>query len=186
MKTSSPNVKRARRRAARSPEARPRNCRPPHRRANAGHNLTDAESCIVPSLSGGFEQDYNVQAGVDFETYLIVAQYFTQRTNDKQEIESVLATMSYLLDALGEAENLLSDMGYFNEANVAKCNHANIALLIPETRKNHNLSLRERFREDSEPPQNPTSVQVMRPRLQTREGKALHGTRNATVETPMA
>jgi len=146
-------------------------------------NLTDEESRIMPTSSGGFEQAYNAQAGVDVETHLIVEQHVTQHTNDKQEIEPALAAMSQLPQALGEAGTLLADTGYFSEANVEKCTEAGLVPFIPETREKHNLPLTERFREDPEPPQNATAVQAMRHRLQTREGKALYATRKSTVET---
>jgi len=146
-------------------------------------NLTDEESRIMPTASGGFEQAYNAQAGVDVKTHLIVEQHVTQHTNDKQEIEPALAAIGHLPEALGEPENLLADTGYFSEANVEKCTKANLVPFIPEKRKKHNLPLTERFREDPEPPQNATVVQAMRHRLQTREGKAVYATRKSTVET---
>ena len=146
-------------------------------------NLTDEESRIMPTASGGFEQAYNAQAGVDVKTHLIVEQHVTQHTNDKQEIEPALAVIGQLPKALGEAENLLADTGYFSEANVEKCTKANLVPFIPEKREKHNLPLTERFREDPEPPQNATTVQAMRHRLQTREGKAVYATRKSTVET---
>jgi transposase len=146
-------------------------------------NLTDEESRIMPTSSGGFEQAYNAQAGVDVETHLIVEQHVTQHTNDKQEIEPAIEAIGYLPKALGETENLLADTGYFSEANVEKCTAASLVPFIPQEREKHNLPLTERFREDPEPPQNATAVQAMRHRLQTREGKALYATRKSTVET---
>ena len=146
-------------------------------------NLTDEESRIMPTASGGFEQAYNAQAGVDVKTHLIVEQHVTQYTNDKQEIEPALAAIGHLPKALGEAENLLADTGYFSEANVEKCTKASLVPFIPEKREKHNLPLTERFREAPEPPQNATAVQAMRHRLQTREGKAVYATRKSTVET---
>ena len=146
-------------------------------------NLTDEESRIMPTASGGFEQAYNAQAGVDVKTHLIVEQHVTQHTNDKQEIESALEAIGHLPEVLGEAENLLADTGYFSEANVEKCMKASLVPFIPEKREKHNLPLTERFREDPEPPQNATAVQAMRHRLQTREGKAVYATRKSTVET---
>ena len=145
----------------------------------------------MPTASGGFEQAYNAQAGVDVKTHLIVEQHVTQHTNDKQEIESALAAIDHLPKALGEAENLLADTGYFSEANVEKCMKASLVPFIPEKREKHNpekrekhnLPLTERFKEDPEPPQNATAVQAMRHRLQTREGKAVYATRKSTVET---
>src|SRR5210317_1395720 len=146
-------------------------------------NLTDEESRIMPTASGGFEQAYNAPAGVDDKTHLIVEQYVTQHTKDKQEIEPALAAIGHLPEALGEPENLLADTGYFSEANVEKCTKANLVPFIPEKREKHNLPLTERFREDPEPPQNATVVQAMRHRLQTREGKAVYATGKSTVET---
>jgi transposase len=145
-------------------------------------NLTDEESRIMPTASGGFEQAYNAQAGVDVKTHLIVAQHVTQHTNDKQEIEPALASIGQLPKALGEAENLLADTGYFSEANVEKCTQANLVPFIPSSREKHNRPLMERFREDPEPPQNATAIQAMRHRLQTSEGKAVYATRKSTVE----
>ena len=72
-------------------------------------------------ISGGFEQAYNAQAGVDVNTHIIVEQHVTQHTNEKQEIEPALATIGHLPKALGGAENLLADTGYFSETNVEKC-----------------------------------------------------------------
>ena len=115
--------------------------------------------------------------------HLIVEQHVTQHTNDKQEIEPALAAIGHLPTALGEAENLLADTGYFSEANIEKCTEASLVPFIPEKREKHNLPLTERFKEDSEPPQNATAVQAMRHRLQTREGKAVYATRKSTVET---
>ena len=146
-------------------------------------NLTDEESRIMPTASGGFEQAYNAQAGVDVKTHLIVEQHVTQHTNDKQEIEPALEAIGQLPEALGKAGNLLADTGYFSEANIEKCTKASLVPFIPEKREKHNSPLMDRFREDPEPPQNATAVQVMRHRLQTQEGKAVYAERKSTVET---
>jgi len=146
-------------------------------------NLTDKESRIMPSSSGGFEQGYNTQAGVDVETHLIVEQHVTQHTNDKQEVEPALERLAALPEKLGEIDNLLADTGYFSETNVEYCTGANIKPLIPEKRQKHNQPLAERFKEDPEPPQNLNRVQAMKHRMQTKEGKALYAKRKSTVET---
>ena len=146
-------------------------------------NLTDEESRIMPSSSGGFEQGFNAQAGVDVDTHIIVEQHVTQNTNDKQEIEPALAKIAALPEELGEVETLLADTGYFSKGNVEQCNDANIEPLIPEKRQKHNLPLKERFKEDPEPVHNPTPVQAMKHRMNTKEGKALYAKRKSTVET---
>ena len=112
----------------------------------------------MPTASGGFEQAYNAQAGVDVKTHLIVEQHVTQHTNDKQEIEPALAAIGQLPEALGEAENLLADTGYFSKANVEKCTKASLVPFIPSSREKHNLPIMERFREDPEPLRDATAV----------------------------
>jgi transposase len=69
-------------------------------------NLTDEESRIMPSHNG-FIQGYNSQAAVDVETMLIVAATVTQQTNDKQQVEPLLAEIEKLPEALGKPEALL-------------------------------------------------------------------------------
>ncbi len=145
-------------------------------------NLTDADSRIMPSSSGGFEQTYNAQAGVDVETHLIVERHVTQQPNDKQEIEPALENIAALPQELGQAKNLLADTGYFSEANVERCREASIEPLIPEQREKHNPPLTERFKEDPKPAPNPNPVQSMQHRMQTQEGKALYAKRKSTVE----
>jgi len=146
-------------------------------------NLTDEESRIMPSSSGGFEQAFNAQAGVDVDTHIIVEQHVTQNTNDKQEIEPALEKIAGLPEELGEVETILADTGYFSEANVERCKDAEIEPLIPEKRQKHNQPLNERFKKDPEPVPNPTPVQAMRHRMNTKEGKALYAKRKSTVET---
>jgi hypothetical protein len=64
-------------------------------------NLTDEESRIMPVSDGGFEQAYNVQAGVDTATKLIVATHITQQPNDKQELKPTLDNIAALPKKLG-------------------------------------------------------------------------------------
>lgn len=155
----------------------------PGPRAKDQVNLTDEESRIMPTSSGGFEQGYNAQAGVDIDTHLIVEEHVTQHTNDKQEVAPALENLAVLPEELGEVEALLADSGYHSEANVERCDNAEIEPLIPAKREGHNLPLAERFCEDPEPPNDPTPVEATAHRLQTRAGKALYAKRKSTVET---
>lgn len=146
-------------------------------------NLTDEESRIMPVSSGGFEQSYNAQAGVDVETHLIVEQHVTQHTNDKQEINPALEKIAALPDRLGKTDNLLADAGYFSKENVDLCQDDNIAPLIPAKREPHNRPLIDRFKQDPMPPCKPDAMEAMQYRLQTKEGKTLYAKRKSTVET---
>ncbi len=155
----------------------------PGPRAKDQVNLTDEESRIMPTSSGGFEQGYNAQAGVDIDTHLIVEEHVTQHTNDKKEVAPALENLATLPAELGEVEALLADTGYHSEANIDQCESAGIEPLIPAKREGHNQPLAERFSEDPEPPSDPTPVEATAHRLQTRAGKALYAKRKSTVET---
>jgi transposase len=75
-------------------------------------NLTDEESRIMPVAGGGFEQAYNAQAGVDAATMLVVAVGVTQATNDKEQVEPMLATLKAQAEVLGPVDSLIADTGY--------------------------------------------------------------------------
>ena len=73
----------------------------------------------MPTSSGGFEQGYNAQAGVDIDTHLIVEEHVTQHTNDKQEVAPTLENLAALPEELGEIEALLADTGFSRVAHFA-------------------------------------------------------------------
>ena len=136
----------------------------------------------MPVSGGGFEQCYNAQAVVAEGSLLVVARGVTQAPNDKRELEPMLAKTNALPEALGKAETMLADAGYFSEANVAACAAAGIEPLIALGRVDHHPSLSERFAGAPPAPQNPTPVEAMARRLQTPEGKALYAKRKCTPE----
>ena len=145
-------------------------------------NLTDEESRIMPVAGGGFEQCYNAQAVVAAGSLLVVATEVVQAANDKQQLAPMLDKVVGLPDALGKAETLLADNGYFSAANVAVCEAAKIEPLIAMGRQPHHPSLNERFADAPPPPENPTPVEAMAHRLATQEGKTLYGLRKQTPE----
>ncbi len=63
-------------------------------RADDQINLTDEESRIMKVAGGGFEQCYNAQAVVDTESMLILAPHVTQATNDKEQVEPMVAKIA--------------------------------------------------------------------------------------------
>ena len=145
-------------------------------------NLTDEESRIMPVSGGGFEQCYNAQAVVAEGSLLVVASGVTQAPNDKRELEPMLAKTRALPEALGKAETMLADAGYFSAANVAACATAGIEPLIAPGRDGHHPSLSERFAGAPPAPENPTPVEAMAHRLKTPEGKALYAKRKCMPE----
>ena len=84
-------------------------------------------------------------------------------------------------DALGKAETLLADNGYFSEANVMTCQAVEIDPLIAVGRHRH-PSLPERFAAAPPAPVDPTPVEARAHRLQTSEGKKLYCLRKQIPE----
>jgi transposase len=145
-------------------------------------NLTDGESRIMPVPGGGFEQCYNAQACVAAGSLLVVAQNVVQAANNKQQIEPMLDKLAALPPELGQVETLLADTGYCSEANVQACVAADIDPLLAMGRQPHHPPLAERFAADPPPPEQPTPLEAMAHRLQTREGKQLYALRKHTPE----
>jgi len=154
----------------------------PGARPNDQINLTDEESRIMPVAGGGFEQCYNAQAAVAAGSLLVVAHDVVQSPNDKQQLEPMLDKIAALPEAVGAAETLLADSGYFSAVNVAACAAAGIEPLIAMGRQPHHPSLAERFAAAPPAPENPTPVAAMAHRLKTPEGRALYALRKQTPE----
>lgn len=143
-------------------------------------NLTDDESRIMPISGGGFEQAYNAQASVETESRLIVHQHVTQHVNDKQEIAPAIEWFTQHPNLKPKA--MLCDSGYFSQSNVELCETNGITPYISLGKEQHNLPIEERFKEADPLPEDPTAVERMIHRLQTKEGKSLYALRKSTVE----
>jgi transposase/sRNA-binding protein len=145
-------------------------------------NLTDEESRIMPVSDGGFGQAYNVQAGVDTATKLIVATHITQQPNDKQELKPTLDNLAALPKELGTVTEMIADSGYFSEANVTECEDQEITPYIAVGREQHNQTLWDRFREPPPLSDDADPVTRMKHRLRTAAGKAVYALRKVTSE----
>ena len=175
----------ARRQAQRQAGKKPRGKepKPPETGPKDGDqiNLTDEQSRIMPSHDG-FIQGYNSQAAVDVETMLIVATTVSQQTNDKQQVEPMLAEIGKLPEALEKPEALLADTGYFSADNVQACCDQKIEPLIAMGRESHHVPLAERLAPDAPEPETTDPVETMAWKLKTKEGKARYAKRKSTVE----
>ncbi len=107
----------------------------------------------------GFVQCYNSQAAVDVETMLIVATGVSQQTNDKQQVEPMLAELKNLPEALGLSEVLLANSGYFSANNVKVCHEQNINPLTAMGRDSHHVPLTERLAQDAPAPETDDPVE---------------------------
>lgn len=145
-------------------------------------NLTDEESRIMLKSGGGFIQAYNAQACVDIATLLIVASFATQQANDKQQVKSAIEATKTLSESLGKVDEMVTDNGYFSEANVDACVAADISPLMATGREKHNKGLEERFKKPEPIPEDADNVTRMKYRLESAEGKAVYALRKSTVE----
>jgi hypothetical protein len=131
---------------------------------------------------GGFEQSYNAQAGVDIDTMLVVTAHVTQACNDKLEVVPTLVQIAALPDVLGEVTTLVSDNGFFSQANVVACTQAGIEPLLAIKKQDHHEPLMERFAPDPEEPEVTDPLTKMIHRLSTQAGRAIYSLRKQTVE----
>jgi transposase len=147
-------------------------------------NFTDEDSRIMPKANGAFEQSYNAQAVVDYSTMLIVANKISQNTNDKLEMEDAINEIKKAEATIGQkVEGISADPGYFSKDNVNHCEKNDKIPYIVDNRDKHNKTLEKRF-ENQELPidENADSVQKMKHRLKTPEGKKVYSKRKTTVE----
>ena len=170
------------RETGRKPGGRPPKEPEPGPRARDQVNLTDGESRIMPT-SDGFQQCYNAQASVDEGSHLVVGAHVSQNPNDKLEVEPALAELAKAEAAVGRAEGLLADSGYFSRENVESCEAAGLEPSMAEGRERHNRPLELNPSEPAPCPADADAVGRMRHRMGTSEGKAVYGKRKATVET---
>jgi len=147
-------------------------------------NLTDEESRIMPASGKSFQQAYNVQAGVETESLLIVTEHVTQNANDKREVQPTLKALGQLAQPLGKAEALLADNGYYSEDNVNACQGDKIKItpFIAAGREPHHLPLEQRWGDPPPLAAEADAVETMKHRLKTPEGRAIYGRRKCTVE----
>jgi hypothetical protein len=73
------------------------------------------------------------------------------------------------------------DAGYFSESNVNSCEEKDITPFISFGKETHNQPLDERFKEADPLVDNPTPVEKMKHRLQTKEGKAIYAERKSVI-----
>jgi hypothetical protein len=146
-------------------------------------NLTDEESRIMPGSGGkNFQQAYNVQAGVDTETMLVVTEHVTQHANDKLEVEPTLKALQQLPETLGKVEAVLGDTGYRSESNTKLCHADNVTPYLAGGRESHHPPVERRFTEPPALAPGADVVEAMDHRLATVEGRAIYAQRKSTVE----
>jgi transposase len=144
-------------------------------------NFTDPESRIMKnSNNGGFDQHYNVQAGVDQTSRLIVATTLTNHPNDKREVEPILDAIA---PEVGKPSAAAFDNGFFSADNVAACEKRGITPYIATGREPHHVSWESFLEELGNPPgSEATPKEKMAYQLRTEVGQTIYRLRKCTVE----
>ena len=146
-------------------------------------NLTDEDSRIMPVAGGGFDQSYNAQAAVTTGSLLVVANAVTQAATDKEQLAPMIEQLKALPKDLGRTRRILADSGYLSQADVERCEAAQIEPLIALGRESHRRTWRQRFAAAPKPPPaTATPMQRMAYRLKTPAGRKLYALRKQTPE----
>lgn len=156
----------------------------PKVRPDIQQNLTDGESRLMCKNSrSGFEQSYNAQAAVDVDTMLVLGNYVTSNSNDKQELTNCVE--SVFLNENEIISTVLADAGYGSEDRIKAVQQKGIAVLVSV----HGGGREEGRHYDFRPVTNKKSVKVskqwvkeMEALLEIPENKALYRKRQQTVE----
>ena len=142
-------------------------------------NTTDPESRIMKTRKG-FIQGYNAQAGVDFESQVIVAAAVTQEQNDKHQLVPML---NLIRENTGKNPNkTIEDAGYWNHDQINNVDN-DIELFIATDK---DWKQREKLRMLPPPrgriPNNLSPKDRMERKLLTKRGKAIYKMRGCTIE----
>jgi transposase len=145
------------------------------------YNFTDPTSGIMKnSTNDGFDQHYNVQAAVEQESVLIVANTLSNHATDRGE---AIVTLDAIPAELGKPPAGALDAGYFSEHNITEMEARGIDPYIATGREPHHKSWKARFAGMPAPPPEDASPKVkMAYKLKTDIGKAIYGLRKSTVE----
>lgn len=97
---------------------------------------TDPDCKKMRMGNQGIDMCYNVQIAVDSKHKLILAHDVTNDTNDLNQLVAMSEKSMEVLEV--ETLDVTADKGYFNEEQIAECEHKNIKCYIPIPNKSHN------------------------------------------------
>lgn len=113
---------------------------------------------------------------------MVITRHVSQACNDKREVVPTLQQITALPAVLGEVQSLITDNGFFSQANVVACSNAGVEPLLALGRQSHHMPMLERFAPDDPAPQTTDPTVRMAHRLGTKAGRALYALRKQTVE----
>lgn len=165
----------------RKPPGEPPKPPTPDPRDKDQYNFTDPQSRIMKnSNNSGFDQHYNSQVVVDYDSRLVVGHWLCDHTNDKL---AALPTIDTVPSELGRTEKANLDTGYFSENNITGLRERGIDPYIATGRSPHHQGWRAYFLDNPDPPAEDASAkEQMAYKLRTEIGRATYRLRKSTVE----
>lgn len=148
--------------------------------AKSQRNFTDPDSRIMPA--GGqnkFIQGYNCQAAVDEKAQVIVGSNVTQETNDKKQVQPVVARLKEHTGGK-KPKKFSADSGFFSEANCKTLEEGGIDAYIATEKQKHGQTPPPRPR--GRIPKNATLKERMARKLRTVKGRCTYSKRKHIVE----
>jgi transposase len=142
---------------------------------DAQYNFTDPQSRIMKTSTGGFEQCYNTQIGVDAKQQIIVATGVTQSAADVGELIPTLEKAEKVTGL--KAKRLLADAGYKSEANFTELEARTVDAYV-------SLGRREETRDKSQSAG--PATKRMHKKLNTKQGRKRFKARKHVVEPAFA
>jgi transposase len=142
-------------------------------------NLSDSDSRIMMNTTAGsFEQAYNAQIAVDWETKIIVAARVVQQTNDQEQLIPDLKEVEKNVGRM--PEQATADAGYFSASAVTNESLKGIDLYVPPNEPAPQIGLTKVL------PGEASVRQQMWQKLRGPGGPETYKKRNTTVEPVFA
>ena len=152
------------------------------------HNFTDPDSQVMrKSKSAAYTQSYNAQATVDADgSQLIVGHHLGECSNDKREL---IKAYQSIPPEVGKPTHQLADAGYANTDHIEELEATtDVDLYISVHREDahderqYDYRPAEKLKKPKPKVIHPT-LQKMKTKLETEEGRAIYKLRSQTVET---
>jgi len=148
------------------------------------HNFTDPDSRIMKAGTGKhFEQSYNAQAAVDTEgSMMILGCRVTTSANDKQQLAPTVESVEA---AARTPSYVLADSGYTSQPQIdaVEANDGPVVYAATGKRKHGRTVADLESKMDPPPPaEDASTLDKVKHRMNTAEGRALYKLRKQTVE----
>jgi transposase len=151
-------------------------------KGSAQRNFTDPDSRMMKTTDG-FQYTYNGQAMVDEEAQVVLAQSVSNMAADAPHLMDMIDTTHENLGAADiddDPDTVITDAGYFSEANVTNATDAGTDVLIATGRMKDDDRVSQAPRGPI--PRDATVKEKMARRLRTKRGRADYARRKAIVE----